>query len=413
MHVDTSDDVYERPAPTSRPVARRTLTGTITGPPGGEIRVRGTVSVKSSVPAVVHVALSTEVSEETRFGLNPRDDGTASANFDVPARLWSDSMERYAHLMIRVDAVGESPLGSASIVGSFKYQPTAAPSPAPPPDAPPPPAPEPETPIPAPVVTPTLGYDMPWSAGQAIPLRLHVSVSEPGKYSIVGVCELEQSGSGIDPGDRSTYLFERSPCESYDYVTQGNFDYTGLDVLRLGPLNAPLAATVKLRVDVSDGREISAVVVETPVRIEAAATLYVVREGGPEGESMAITIDPASGGRVTAQPRTYVRVWWGDVLVMPVDSAVAIRFLDGSAGLIIAHGISEIYESIGMSVSADDMGFQSNSGLLDALDIATSRNQEEFVRLLAGRLAGPLGAILDVVKDTGGGNPAASRTRIR
>jgi hypothetical protein len=86
------------------------------------------------------------------------------------------------------------------------------------------------------------------------------------------------------------------------------------------------------------------------------------------------------------------------MLEVPEGAIIAVRFVDGSPGFIVARSMSIEYEEVLMAMSADDMQFRS-VGDFSIADLAGSAmenlTQDAVLEGLLRRVSGPVGTILD------------------
>ena len=249
-------------------------------------------------------------------------------------------------------------------------------------------------------VTATPGYDLSWAEPTAYPLRLRFTSTVPERWTIDKVCDIREHGGTFYAIFYST---ERDPCKPTGGVPELVVNYTFIQWNSLDPgqsLDKPVEIPETARVTVLSSRGgIIEQDLDWKVNLTAAYKLYVLRHGKDiTGAEAAVALHG------TPLPlRQNVSGFWGQKLVLPIGSAVGVRFLDGTAGMIFApESMDSMYEDVYLPMGAAEGNFVPVDGasvgdLMHEVggQVAENVAQDRILSALLRKLSGPVGSVLD------------------
>lgn len=356
--------------------------GRVTGAP---VRVRGAVATGPNGGSV-YVGLSGRTLEERRFSLAPH----SGASFDLGVEPPPDGSP--VQLEIRLEAYVESYRVTATLHGEFAQAAGIRPE---------------VTSTATPAVTPTPsaagvsvraipGYEIPWDVSERVALRLIFATTHPEDWRIQKICDLADA-----PGFATYRLPGVGSCTEAGGQPTATLDIAELLLSQVPEITAPRSVPMRARALLRSKEGVEAdVLVDFMVELRAAYQLIVKRQGvgGDHSESL-VSLD----GGMLSTGQSYLG-FFGQSLEVPLEAIVAVRFVDGSAGFIVAPATMDIlYEEAVLAMSADDAGFKHVRGAsIGALvqdiggEMVDDAIQDAVLNVLARRLSGPLGAALEV-----------------
>jgi hypothetical protein len=263
------------------------------------------------------------------------------------------------------------------------------------------------------------GYDIPWNVSERVAVRLEIASTEPSWY-INRVCDINESANAgfYEPQAPGTCVDARvAPSVVVDSLQARAVPARNIEA----PVSIPMSVSVEL---------VSAVTGKTEnisqpfsVDLKGAYRLRVQNSGvtitgSPETVGLGVSsrlsgagISVSAVGPDGATTDRFLSTgesslgFWGELLSLPAQAEVYIRFWDGSAGLISASQVDESYEELYMAMSADEMSFQAVGGASIAsivTELGENAVEDRVFDLLFRRLSGPAGMLHDLTLPVGG-----------